>query len=144
MTEDQTREGRTAGTADGEGRTIGDLVAVISEKLGLIFRSEIAFFKTQVTEKVQGAAKGIILLVVGGILGLYALGVLIAAAILGLAEAFPAWLAALIIGGGLLLIVALLLLVGLRFLKQGQLPSGDEIKEHVKEDVGAVKKGFRS
>lgn len=143
MTDQTAPLGTTANTGK-ETRSIGELVASISEKFGAIIRDEVAYFKAELNEKIQGARKAVILLAAAGILALYMLGVLLAAAVLGLAQVFSPWLAALIVGGALLLIIAGLALAGLRFLKQGKVPSGEEIKDHVKDDVEAVKKGFSS
>jgi len=65
--------------------------------------------------------------------------VLLAAAVLGIATALPAWLAALIVAGALLLITAILVLIGVNQLKRGVPPVPEETIASVKEDVNAIK-----
>jgi len=65
--------------------------------------------------------------------------VLLAAAVLGIATALPAWLAALIVGVALLIITTVLVLIGVRQLKAGVPPVPTETIDSVKHDVDAIK-----
>jgi hypothetical protein len=65
--------------------------------------------------------------------------VLLAAAVLGIATALPAWLAALIVGGALLIIMIALVLIGVMLLKRGAPPVPEETIASVKKDVNAIK-----
>ena len=77
--------------------SIGELVSTLSEKLSTLIRDEIQLAKLELAEKAKHAGTGIGLFVVAGVLAFFGLGVLITTAILGLANAVPAWLAALIV-----------------------------------------------
>ena len=69
----------------------------------------------------------------------FALGVLVAAAVIGLAQVLPAWAAALIVAGGLLLIAALLVAVGVQQIKQGTPPTPTKTIDSIKQDVRVLK-----
>ena len=73
-----------------------------------------------------------------------AVAVLIATAILGLAQAVAAWLAALIIGVVLLIITAVLVLLGKKALERGLPPVPELAQASIKADVAAVKEGLGS
>ena len=124
--------------------TIGELVARVSDQFARILRGEIELIQVKATEKAKQVGVGAAMFAVAGLLGLYALAVLIAAAVLGLAVALPAWLSALIIGVALLLIAGIIALIGKKKLTSGEAPSAEETKANLKADIDAVKKGFTS
>ncbi len=124
--------------------TIGELVGDLTEKMSSLIRSEIQLAKVELSTKVKHAGIGIGLFVGAAVLALYALGVLIAAAVLGLANAVSPWLAALIVGVVLLLIAAVLGLVGKKQVSQGVPPTPERAQENVKLDVEAVKEGWNT
>jgi membrane protein len=74
-----------------------------------------------------------------GILGFYAAGALIAAAILGLATAIAGWLAALVVAAVLAAAGGLLALQGKKKVEQATPPLPEQATESVKEDVQWVK-----
>lgn len=114
-------------------RLIGDLPGYVVD----LIKSELEQLKAEIATKVKAAGVGIGLMAGAGAFAFFALGVLVAAAILGLATALPAWLAALIVAIILLLIAALLVFVGLKFLKKGTPPTPTETIESVKQDLHA-------
>ena len=116
-------------------RLIGDLPGYIVD----LVKSELEQLKQEVLGKLKAAGIGIGLLVGASAFLFFALGVLVAAAILGIATALPAWLAALIVAGALLLITAILVLIGVNQLKRGVPPVPEETIASVKEDVNAIK-----
>jgi hypothetical protein len=65
--------------------------------------------------------------------------VLIAAAILGLAEVLPGWAAALIVAGVLLAITAVLVFLGSALVKKGTPPAPSETISSIQNDVRAIK-----
>ncbi|MGI3786216.1 MAG: phage holin family protein, partial [Janthinobacterium lividum] len=81
-------------TADPADKSVGDLVRSLSEDLSRLVRDEIRLAQAEVSEKAKKAGIGIGAFGGAGVIALYGLGVLIAAAVLGLAAALPAWLAA--------------------------------------------------
>jgi hypothetical protein len=124
--------------------SIGELVSQMSEQVVRLVRAEINLAKTELAIRAQNAGLGIAILVVAGVLSLYALGWLLNSAALGLANVVAPWLAALIVAVVLLALVVTLALVGKRSLSLGLPPTPERAAENVKLDVEAVKEGFRS
>jgi NADH:ubiquinone oxidoreductase subunit 6 (subunit J) len=82
---------------------------------------------------------GVGLVVAGAVIALFAFQVLLAAAVAGIAEALPVWLAALIVGVVLLIVTAVLVMIGVKQLKRGAPPVPTETIDSVKKDVNAIK-----
>jgi hypothetical protein len=104
-----------------------------------LVRGEIESLKQELLDKLKHAGVGIGLLVGAAAFAFFALLVLIAAAVLGLATVLPAWASALIIGGGVLVIAVILALVGVASLKKGVPPAPTETIKSIKKDVRAIK-----
>jgi putative superfamily III holin-X len=119
-------------------RSLFSLIADVPTLLADLVRNEIELLKQEITAKIKHAGIGLGLLAGAGAFAFFTIGVLTAAAILGLAEVIPAWAAALIIGGGLLLITLILLLIGVGQLKRAT-PTPTETITSVKKDVNAIK-----
>jgi hypothetical protein len=118
------------------------LIQLVKELPGLIvalIKAELAQLKAELVRKAISAGIGIGLFVVAGAVLFFMLGTLVAAAVLGIAVALPAWLAALIVAGGLLVLAGILILVGVAVLKRGMPPAPTETIESVKQDINAVK-----
>jgi uncharacterized membrane protein len=114
---------------------IGDLPTLV----GTLIRDEIEQIKKELTEKLKSLGIGVGFFAGAAFFGFFAFAVLVAAAILGIAEALPGWLAALIVAVVLLLITAILVLVGVRKLKKGVPPVPEKSIESVMNDVRAIK-----
>lgn len=140
---DEGRDEVTTSSQRTDGRTsIGELVSVLSEKLSALIRDEIRLAKAEMAEKAKNAGIGIGLFAGAGVLAFWATGVLIATIILGIAEALPAWLAALIVFVGTLLVIAVLLLLGKKSLEKGTPPVPERAQASIKADVEAVREGL--
>ena len=124
--------------------TVGEVVARISDQFSRILRGEIQLIQLQLMEKMKNVGIGAALFAAAGLFAFFAFGVLIAAAVLGIATALPAWLSAIIVGVALLVIAGILALVGKGRLQAGEAPSAEGAKENLKADLNAVKEGFRS
>ncbi|ROR72536.1 phage holin family protein [Bogoriella caseilytica] len=123
-------------------RTFGELLSDLSAQVTNLIKAEIALAIAQAKAKGQRMGMGIGLFAGAGVLALYLLGVLLAAAILVLAIWLPAWASALIVAGVLLLIIGVLALIGraqLKASKQYEIT----LQEDLKDDVEAVKKGLQ-
>jgi hypothetical protein len=120
-------------------RSLFKLIADLPGYLTDLIRSEIELLKAELVEKVKHFGIGAGLVVAGLVVALFALGILLLAAVWGIAEALPLWLSALIVGVFLLIITAILVLVGVRQLKQGAPPVPTETIASVKKDVNAIK-----
>jgi len=120
-------------------RSLAELIADVPRLLGELVRGEIESLKSEMVSKLTNAGIGIGLFVGAAFVALFALMVLIAAAIMGLAEVMAGWAAALIVAGILLLIVAILVFVGLALVKKGTPPTPTDTIESIKSDVRAIK-----
>jgi hypothetical protein len=116
-------------------KLIGDLPGYLVELL----RSELERLKQELVEKAKHLGVGVGLIAAGAFFAFFAFGVLVTAAVLGIATALPAWLAALIVAFALLVITAVLVLIGVKQLKRGVPPVPEETIASVKEDVNAIK-----
>lgn len=123
-------------------RSLGRLVSDLSEQTTRLVRAEIGLAKAEMTAKAKQLGLGAGLLVGAAVLGLYTFSTLIATAIIGLSNAVPAWLAALIVSLVLLAVTAVLALLGVRHVRKGTPPVPERAIENVKQDVDAVKKGL--
>lgn len=120
--------------------TLGKLVEQLSEQATRLVRAEIALAKTEMTAKAKRFGIGAGLVAAALVILLYAVGVLIWAAITGLAEAWPLWLSALVIGLAMVLVAGLLVLVAMQLIKRAA--TRPETIDRVKEDIDAVKEGM--
>jgi hypothetical protein len=120
-------------------RSLFKLIADLPTLLVDLLRSELDQLKQEIADKIKHAGIGIGLLVGAGAFAFFALGVLTAAAILGLAVVLPAWAAALIVAGVLLLITAILIAMGLANLRKGVPPAPTETIKSIQEDVRVIK-----
>jgi hypothetical protein len=120
-------------------RGLFKLIADIPSLLMDLVRGEIESFKQELLGKLKLAGVGIGLLVGAATFLFFALLVLLAAAVLGLATVLPAWAAALIVGGAILVIAVILALIGIANLKKGVPPAPTETIKSIKKDVRAIK-----
>jgi uncharacterized membrane protein len=116
-------------------QSAGELLKRLSEQTSAIARSEVELAKAELTAKAKSAGIGGGMFGGAGLFGLYALGALTAAAILGLATAVTAWLAALIVAAVYGAVAGVLALMGRSKVKQATPPVPEQATESVKEDV---------
>ena len=138
--ETSTRDHRPA-DAD---RPLGELVQDLSRQTSTLIRQEMRLAQAELTEKGRHAGKGAGMFGGAGLVALYGVGALIAAAILGLATVIEPWIAAAVIGAGLLLIAGILALTGKKELDEAGPPKPEQAIESVHEDVETVKARARS
>ena len=115
--------------------TMGSLVHDLTQQLPQLIRSEIRLAQAEMTEKGKRAGIGVGMFGGAGVVGLYALGAVIAAAILLLATAITPWLAALIVAAVCGAIAGGLALAGKSKVSQATPPVPERATESVKEDV---------
>jgi MFS family permease len=115
--------------------SLAELVKQLSEQSSRLARQEVELAKAELAYKGKRAGIGAGMFGGAGVFGFYALGALIAAAILILATAMTAWLAALIIAVVLAAIAGVLALQGKSKVQQATPPVPEEATESVKEDV---------
>jgi hypothetical protein len=118
---------------------VGELVSDVTTDLSRLVRDELELAKAELKTKGKEAGVGAGLFGGAGTLAVYGLGVLIAAAVLGLATALPAWLAALIVAVVLFAVAGVAALLGKRHVTKATPPIPQRAVEGVQEDLEALK-----
>ena len=118
---------------------VAALLRDLSEQTSTLVRKELELARLEMTEKGKRAGIGVGMFGGAGLVGLYALGALIAAAILVLATAIAPWLAALVVAVVCGAIAGGLALMGKTKVSQATPPLPEQATESVKEDVRLTK-----
>jgi Putative Actinobacterial Holin-X, holin superfamily III len=116
-------------------RSASELLRDLSQQTGDLVRQEMELAKAELRVKGKAAGLGAGMFGGAGLMGLYALGALTAAAILALAIVLDAWLAALIVGLAYGAVAGILALTGKRKVEQATPPVPEQAIESSKEDV---------
>jgi hypothetical protein len=122
-----------------EERSAGELVKELSELMPRLVRDEIKLAQVETTQKARQLGIGAGAFAGSGLVALYAIGCLLACAIIALSGVVAAWLAALIVGAALLATSGIVALVGKNRLGQGTPPVPKEAIGSVQADVQEVK-----
>src|SRR5215216_2718106 len=125
-------------------RPLGELVQDLSRQTSTLIRQEMRLAQVELAEKGKHAGKGAGMFGGAGLVALYGVGALVAAAILGLATVIEPWIAAAAIGAVLLLIAGILALTGKKELEEAGPPKPEQALESVQQDVETVKARARS
>ncbi|HET8660465.1 MAG TPA: phage holin family protein [Micromonosporaceae bacterium] len=119
-------------------QSTAELIQNASEQISRLVRDELRLARAELTSKGRTAGIGVGLLGGGGIVALYGVAALLTALVLGLAEAMPAWAAALLVGVVLLAVAGVLALVGRGRVREAAPPVPEETVASVRRDIGAV------
>jgi uncharacterized membrane protein YqjE len=127
-----------------EGQTLSDesvaeLVKRAASQTAELVRKEIQLGQVELKDKGRRAGKGDGLLGAAGLIAFYGGGAVIAAAVLGLAEAVEPWLSALIIGIVLLGIAAVIGLIGRMTTADALPPKPEQTMASVHDDLQHLK-----
>lgn len=133
---DLDKPGAPAGPQDA---TAGELVKQLTEQVSRLVRDELTLAGAEMADKGRRAGRGAGLLGGSGIVTLYGIGCLIAAAVAGLAAVLATWLAALVVGVALLVIAGLAALVAKSQLTKATPPVPEEAVGSVKADVQEIR-----
>ncbi len=117
----------------------GELVKQLSEQVSRLIRDELNLAEYEMTRKAKRAGRGAGMFGGSGLLALYGVGCLLAAAIIGLAGVLPAWAAALIVGGALLAVAGLAALLGKSQVSRATPPVPEQAVRSVRADVEEIK-----
>lgn len=109
-----------------------------TEQTTALVRAEIQLAQLELGTKAKRAGLGIGALGATGVLSLYAVGVLLAAAVLGLSTVLAGWLAALIVAAALLMVAAVLAVAGKKQVGKA-IPPATETIASTREDVAVIK-----
>lgn len=133
-------ESRTA--AESNGRSIGDVLKDIGASIQDILRWEIKLAKIELADSARRVRSTSLMLAGGGLLGIFAIGFLLLAAMFALEIVLPAWAAALIVGGLLCIGAGVGLSIGRDRLKAIQAPH--KTMQTVREDLQWMKEQAKS
>jgi uncharacterized membrane protein YqjE len=120
----------------------GQLVKQLSEQVSLLVRDELKMAGLELTRKGRFAGLGMGMYGASGLVALYAIACLLAAAIIAIAGEIRPWLAALIVGLALLVVSAVAALMGRSRMRRATPPVPEQAVEGAKADVGEVKEGM--
>jgi hypothetical protein len=137
--EGSTTAGRTSRDSLDE-QSLAELTKRLSDQASTLAQKEVELAKAELAIKGKRLGLGAGAFGAAGLLGLYALGALIAAAILALAIVLDAWLAALIMAAGLGVAAGALALTGKRKVEEGAPPVPEQAMESTKADVEHTKR----
>jgi len=121
-----------------------ELVQDLSRQTSTLIRQEMRLAQVELAEKGRHAGKGAGMFGGAGVVALYGVGALIAAAVLGLATVIEPWIAAAAIGAALLLIAGILALTGKKELDEMGPPKPEQTIDSVQRDVQTVKERAKS
>ncbi|MFF0988979.1 phage holin family protein [Kocuria nitroreducens] len=137
--------GGTSGTrsehSDPGTASILDVVKVFARLLPKQLKDEAQLAKLELTEKAKTLGKGAAFVVVGLVFLLLATIALVGAAIAGLSQIMPAWLAALLLAVLFLIILAVAALIGVSTIKKALPLVPRKAVFGTKYDLGVVKEG---
>jgi uncharacterized membrane protein YqjE len=118
---------------------MGDLVQQLSQQTAELVRQEMRLAQVELQEKGKRAGIGAGMFGGAGLVALYGVGALIAAAILLIGTALESWIAALIVAVVLLAVAGVLALLGRKQVDRATPPKPERTMESVQRDVEVVK-----
>jgi hypothetical protein len=124
--------------------SVVELIKQVAEQSAALARKELELAEAEVTVKAKRAGIGAGALGASGVIALFAVGALTAAAILGISTALAGWLAALIVGGAYAVIAGTMALVGAVKVKRASPPTPQAAQASVRQDVETVKARARA
>jgi hypothetical protein len=133
---------QTAGTTQPhqmQERSAGELVKELSELVPRLVRDELKLAQVEMTQKGKQMGIGAGAYAGSGLIALYAIGCLLACAIIAISGAIAAWLSALIIGVALLVVSGIAALIGKSRMNKATPPVPREAIDSVHADVEEIK-----
>jgi uncharacterized membrane protein YqjE len=125
--------------AKSDDRSVTDLVKDVTELVPQLVRDELKLAQLELTRKGKEAGLGAGMFAGSGLIALYGIGSLIAAAIVAISGAIAAWLAALIVGAALLAVAGIVSLAGRSRMKRATPPVPRQAVESVQADIREIK-----
>jgi Putative Actinobacterial Holin-X, holin superfamily III len=123
---------------------IGELVARLSDDTARLIRDEFRLARAEMMQKAKAAGMGAGLFGGAGAFAVYGLGVLVAAAVIGLSFVLAAWAAALVVAAALFVLAGTAALMGKREFGRAGPPVPTEAVQSTKEDVDEFKRGLHT
>lgn len=131
----------TAGVRETDNdRSAGELVQQLSQQTADLVRQEMRLATAELQAKGKKAGIGAGMFGGAGLVALYGVGALIAAAVLGIGTFLEPWIGAVIVGVVLLAIAGILALSGKKKVEEATPPLPERAMESTKRDVDEVKR----
>ena len=130
-------------TGDVDNSSTAQLVERLSAQVSALVRDEIALATVEMKQKGSRIGAGLGISGAGGLLALYGVTAVLAAAVLGLATVLEAWLAALIVGVVLLAVAGALTAAGIGQVRSGTPPLPEQAVQSTKRDIETVKESIQ-
>jgi len=121
-----------------ENASTAQLLTSLTDQVTRLVRDEVRLAQAEVTTKAKRLGVGAGLFGGAGLMALLGLNALITAAILGLGNVIPGWLAGILVAVLLFAVGAVLALIGRKDVKQAAPPLPTETLESVKADLATV------
>ena len=141
-TEEQRRTPGDGAALSPTGLPIGELVARLSDETVRLVRDEIRLAQAEMSQKAKAAGVGVAIFGGAGSCGFYGLGVLIAAAVVGLSMVVALWAATLIVAGALFTVAGIAALAGRKEFERAGPPLPIEAVQSARRDVDEFKRGL--
>jgi ABC-type uncharacterized transport system permease subunit len=125
-----------------EQRSVPELIATVANDLGDLVRKESELLRSEMSEKISTAIKGVVGFGVGAVLLLGAFLCLLAAAVLGLSYLIPPAWAALVVGVAAGLVGVVLVAVAARKTRPSELKP-EHFTDQVQRDAQMIKEQIR-
>ena len=132
-------EGTTRFPRTDDDRSVGELVNRLSQQTSTLIRQELQLAQTELQEKGKRVGIGAGMFGGAGLVALYGVGALVAAAIIGIGTLLDPWIAALIVGVVLLAVAGILALLGRKQVERGTPPLPQQAIASAKRDVNEIK-----
>jgi uncharacterized membrane protein YqjE len=132
-------EGTTRFPRTDDDRSVGELVNQLSRQTSTLIRQELQLAQTELQEKGKRVGIGAGMFGGAGMVALYGVGALVAAAIIGIGTLLEPWIAAVIVGVVLLAVAGVLALLGRKQVERGTPPLPQQAIESAKRDVNEIK-----
>jgi membrane protein len=126
----------------GADASVGELVERLSAQVSALVRDEMALATAEMKRKGAQAGVGVGIGGAGAVVAVLGLGVLTAAAVLGLATVMAGWLAALIVGVALLALAGVISALGITRLRNSAPPVPEQAVQSTKQDIETVKESM--
>lgn len=113
------------------------LLARLPQQILALLKAELDNAKREVAAKAKKFGIGLLAIIVALFFLFFAIGCLVAAAVAGIAVAWPVWLSALVVAFALILLAAAAIFGGIALMRRG-VPIPDETLERVESDFDAM------
>jgi hypothetical protein len=125
--------------ADPSQATTGELIGRLSDQVSRLVRDEVRLAQAEVTQKAKRLGISAGLFGAAGVVAVLGLGALVTAAILGLANVLPGWLAAVLVAVVLFAVAGVLALLAKADVAKANPPLPTETIASVQADIDAMK-----